>query len=325
MTGNDTNDPTAGAQDPLLSLSHSLVAERQRFVQLSRQHKRRQYALHAERESRARILAWNTLESSDDKRTRLENRIEQIEKELRHRRSKRAICQGSLEAKLASSVVSSSSFAFPACVCRFPQLPSILVLFLKRHTPSLSVVQSHIAERDQISFRLLAIEHDLAEVKSMHLDTRKQLLSLNRENVAVVKALRQHYRAASEIMQAATHRQQSRYHQQQDEILVLKTRLAIISPVLQSLICESPLSYFSRHPKSPEELRSAAADRLALDEDRMASGDDGQDKRPTSDTSTDRWMGLMLLAGEDWDEEWDPLVEGKGTEDKVEPPKEGND
>lgn len=57
----------------------------------------------------------------------------------------------------------------------------------------------------------------------------------------------------------------------------------------------------------------------------MARGDYGQDKRPTSDTSTDRWMGLMLLAGEDWDEEWDPLVEGNGTEDQVEPPKERND
>ncbi|GAA5913980.1 uncharacterized protein JCM6883_000139 [Sporobolomyces salmoneus] len=286
----------AQAEDVFTPSSQRLVAAHLRFVQLSREKKLRNYELQATRRAQENIVAWNTFESGQDKRARLEERLEEVKRELQIQRSKRAIAQGSIWALDHSLLVNSHLQSV-----RDPPLPS-------RH----ALLQKEIVERDQLSFRLLAIQQDLAKVDDLKLQSRVDLLSTTRQNADIVEKLRKRYRPSSKIVQSATGSLASQRFKLEDEILLLQTRLSIISPVLQALISESSLPYFSPNPSSPEALRaqldrSSSNANLAVEEDKM-------DTEKETDNSNERWMGLMLLAGEDWNAEWDPLVEGKGME-----------
>jgi len=65
------------------------------------------------------------------------------------------------------------------------------------------LLQKHIIERDQLSFRLLALQNDLARVSALCLQSRKQLTILNRDNASLVKCARERYQSPVEIMKSA--------------------------------------------------------------------------------------------------------------------------
>jgi hypothetical protein len=65
------------------------------------------------------------------------------------------------------------------------------------------LLQKHIIERDQLSFRLLALQNDLAKVSALCLQSRKQLTVINRENASLLKCARERYQSPTEIMKSA--------------------------------------------------------------------------------------------------------------------------
>lgn len=75
------------------------------------------------------------------------------------------------------------------------------------------VVQRDIAERDQISFRLLKIQKDLSRVDSEILVTRKEITALHRKNAALVKAMRERYQSPEEIITAGTNELKEEYRE----------------------------------------------------------------------------------------------------------------
>ncbi|GAA5946746.1 hypothetical protein JCM3765_001997 [Sporobolomyces pararoseus] len=284
--------------DQSLSQSHRLVEARTRFVQLSKEHQLSQFRLQAHTQAQEAIAGWSPTETSQEKQSRLELRIQEVEKELQTRRSKRAICQGVVTALDHSLLVNSHLQTFSN-----PPMPS-------RH----AVVQRDIVERDQISFRLLKIQKALSKVSAEILETRKEISTLNRKNAVLVKSLRERYRSPEQIIKAGTDELKEEYRELQDEILVLRTRLSIISPVLQSLISEFPLPYYSPSPLSPESLLGQVNKRRSHSQDETALVN-SEPRENEKDCSNDRWMGLMLFAGQDWNKEWDPLVDGVGSEE----------
>ncbi|GAA6007820.1 hypothetical protein JCM11491_003976 [Sporobolomyces phaffii] len=284
-----------------LALSRRLVTARTRFVQLSRQNRLGQLQLEAHARARQNIADWDPDETIPDRRARLQDRIRQVQKELDQRRSKRTISQGAILALDQSLLVNSHLQSFDN-----PPLPS-------RH----ALVQRHIVERDNLAFDLLRIQKELSEVSSRSLQVRKQMIALNRENSSLVKSLRSQYRSPTDIVISGRYSLSKYYRDLEDDILLLQSRLSIISPVLQTLISESPLPYFSPTPLSPEALLSQLESPRSRDD---VVVDDEQGSSPPDFRSNQRWMGLMLLAGEDWTEEWDPLVEGAGIETDAELP-----
>lgn len=91
MNGSHTATEEA---DQSLSQSHRLVEARTRFNQLSKEHQLSQFRLQAHRQAQQAITGWSQNETSQEKQSRLEMRIQEVEKELQTRRNKRAICQG---------------------------------------------------------------------------------------------------------------------------------------------------------------------------------------------------------------------------------------
>jgi hypothetical protein len=95
----------------------------------------------------------------------------------------------------------------------------------------------------------------------------------------------------------------------EDEILLLKTRLCIISPVVQTIISESSLHYYSPSPLTYDSLRAQLELSTSISDTQVG---EIENAGKGGVVSNERWMGLILLAGEDWDKNWDPLIDGMG-------------
>ncbi|GAA5941881.1 hypothetical protein JCM10213_008151 [Rhodosporidiobolus nylandii] len=207
-------------------------------------------------------------------------RIRELEGECEKVRDRRATKERAVEAMDRSHLVSRHMLA----VATIPpdQLP--------RREANL---QALLSRRDQLALSLLRLQASISTLNTDRLRARKKLLSLNRQNAELTQELRRVHQPPEVLVQKLPREVREYYSGLQDTTLTTLSRLSIIRNVLQRLIAESGVPFYTPTALPPDTTLGAL---LAAAPPPAAGKDDDDAPPPPLDPAA--LLRLMMECGD---------------------------